>query len=373
MTAKVAAEKLISLYLPNLEGGGAERMMLTLARGLRSRGVRVDLVLAKAYGPYLAEAQAHVNVVDLDSNSALASVPRLRRYLADKRPAAALGTLPHASLALLWAARTSGKRIRVVIREASTPSMVKPNGLDVKTRFARRLSRVFYPHADAVVAVSHGVARDLREYLGVPGSKITTIYNPVVADSLPEAASEAIDHPWFRPGSPPVLLSVGRLGAEKDFQSLLRAFALVRGRVDARLVILGEGAERQRLERLSEELGIEESTCLPGFIANPFPYMARASVYVLSSEREGLPGSLIQAMACGCPVVSTDCPNGPREVLEDGRYGKLVPVGDHHAIAEAVLETLRCPPPAEQAKLRSRSFSEQSSFDSYLELLLPGD
>lgn len=373
MDARDLGGELVSLYLPNLEGGGAERMMVALARGMSRRGIPVDIVLAKAYGPYLEEVPADVNVVDLESSGVIASLPRLRSYLRMARPTAALGTLPYASLGLLWAARLSGRRLRVFIREASTPSMVRPSRWDVKTRAAGYLSRLFYPRADGVIAVSQGVARDLHDFLGVPEEKVATIYNPVVTEQLPALAAEELRHPWFNPGAPPVLLSVGRLGSEKDFQTLIRAFALVREQRDARLMILGEGTERDRLERLAAGLGVAGDVELPGFVQNPFPYMAGSAGYVLSSEREGLPGSLIQAMACGCPVVSTDCPSGPAEVLEGGRYGRLVPVGDHVAMAEAILATLGEEVDREQLRRRAGDFSEERSLDAYIELLLCSD
>lgn len=373
MAAPSAGDRRVALYLPNLEGGGAERMMVALARGLAMRGTKVDLVLAKAYGPYLAEVPASVNIVDLDSRGVLASFPRLLRYLRATRPMATIGTLPYANLVLLWATRLAGTGTRVYIREASTPSMVRPAWSNVKQRLVEALAKVFYSRADGVIAVSHGVAEDLHRFMRVPRAKISTIYNPVVTPDLEELARGEPDHHWFRPGGPPVVLSVGRLGREKDFPTLIRGFAELRSERDARLLILGEGPERKRLEQLIADLGLSADVELPGFVANPFPYMARAAVYALSSEREGLPGSLIQAMACGCPVVSTDCPSGPREVLQDGRLGKLVAVGQPSALAGALGATLDAPTAAAELKARSLAFSQKQSLDAYSELLFSGN
>lgn len=366
----------ICLYLPNLEGGGAERMMLTLAKSFVERGLAVDMVLARAYGPYLTELPPEVGLVDLRSWGVMASIPRLASYLRRTRPEAALVTLPHASVALVLAQRLARLDARldtkVFIREATTPSGVRPTdrGWGVKGRLLPAAMRLFYPLAHGVVAVSNGVADDLRHFLRLPAEKITTIYNPVVTADLPLKASEPLNDPWFAPGQPPVVLSVGGLRPEKGFPTLVRAFAKVREKRQARLLILGEGGERPRLEALVRELGLEADVRLPGFTSNPFPYMSRAALYVLSSQREGLPGALIQAMACGCPVVSTDCPSGPAEVLEGGRFGRLTPVGDVNAMAEAISQSLECSPERERLRERAAVFSEEDSMRGYMELML---
>ena len=179
-----------------------------------------------------------------------------------------------------------------------------------------------------------------------------------------------MDHPWFAPGSPPVVLGIGRLTTQKDFPTLLKAFAQVRAVRKARLMILGEGRDRQALEVLARELGVASDVDLPGFVLNPFPYMVRASLLVLSSAWEGLPGVLIEAMACGCPVVSTDCPSGPSEILDGGAYGPLVPVGDDGALAKAILSVLEMPPDPERLRARAALFSVERATDQYLQVLL---
>jgi glycosyltransferase involved in cell wall biosynthesis len=215
-----------------------------------------------------------------------------------------------------------------------------------ETRLSKRLTpflaKISYPRADAVVAVSEGVAKDLNQVLGLPLAKMDIIYNPCVTPELAAKAQEPLDHPWFAPGEPPVILGVGKLEAQKDFPNLLRAFAQVREIRPARLVILGWGpdAEKQKLDALIQELGIEADVQLPGYITNPYAYMARSALFALSSRWEGLPLVLVEAMAVGLPVVSTDCESGPAEILDHGKYGALVPVGDHQALAQAILEVL---------------------------------
>jgi glycosyltransferase involved in cell wall biosynthesis len=237
-------------------------------------------------------------------------------------------------------------------------------------RFRLSLARHFYPRADAIIAVSNGIADDLAQVTGLPRERITTIYSPVITPELQEKARAPLDHPWFAQGSPPVLLGVGRLVPQKDFPTLLKAFARVRAVRKARLVILGEGIRRMELETLVRELGVAADVTLPGFVANPFPYMAGASVFVLSSAWEGLPGVLIEAMACGCPVVSTDCPSGPAEILDGGAYGPLVPVGNDEALAKAILSVLETPPDPERLRVRAALFSVDRAADRYLEVLL---
>jgi glycosyltransferase involved in cell wall biosynthesis len=359
----------LALYLPNLDGGGAERMMVNLANGFLRWEVKVDLVLAAAQGPYLEEVRADVRIIDLASAGVLASLPKLVHYLRRERPDALLATLNHASVVALLARRLAGVPTRVVNRESN---MLFPGAVQSPKRKAlREAVRRTYPWADAHIAVSQGVANDLKRFVSLPAERVYTIYNPVVTETLSEKACAPLQHPWFAAGEPPVILGVGRLTPQKDFSTLLRAFAAVRRTRPARLVILGEGGERGTLEELAAELGVAADVELPGFADNPFAYMARASVFVLSSRFEGLPGVLIQAMACGCPVVATNCPSGPSEVLVDGRYGPLTPVGDPAALAAAILKTLADPPPRELLQTRAADFSETATLPRYLEVLLP--
>jgi glycosyltransferase involved in cell wall biosynthesis len=250
-----------------------------------------------------------------------------------------------------------------IITQLSLPT------LNVRARFRLWQARIFYPRADAIIANCNGVADDVARLTGLSREHITTIYDPVVTPDLQEKMRAALDHPWFAPGSPPVLLAVGRLTAQKDFPTLLRAFARVRRVRPARLVILGEGRERTRLEALVRELGVAADVALPGFVINPLPYMKRAAALVLSSVYEGLPCVLIEAMACGCPVVSTDCPSGPAEILERGRYGALVPVGDVEAMAKAIHAALDGSHDAERLKTRAAEFSLERAAERYLTVL----
>jgi len=205
-----------------------------------------------------------------------------------------------------------------------------------KKNIEKILLTQLYPWADGIITVSRKVADDLAEYAGISPSKIHTIYNPVITPELLVMSGENSAHPWFQPGETPVILGVGRLTEQKDFKTLIMAFSILRQELEVRLVILGEGEKRLELETLSQTLGVAHDIDLPGYVENPYSYMHQAGVFVLSSSWEGLPTVLIEALACGCPVVSTDCPGGISEILSNGTYGEIVPVGDPQAMANAI-------------------------------------
>ena len=333
----------VALFLPSLRGGGAERVMVNLARGFYDQGINVDLVLAKAEGPYLSEVPAGVRVIDLHSSRVLFSLPGLVRYLRRERPQSILSAMDHANIVAIWARKLSGVPCRVIVSVHNTLSRTTAHSSNLRVRLIPNLIRIFYPWADDIVTVSNGVADDFASTIGLQRERIKVIYNPVITPELFEKAREPLDHPWFAAGQPPVVLSVGRLTKQKDYPTLIRAFALVRRKYPARLMILGEGEERAKLEALAQELGLQDDISLPGFVDNPYAYMARAAVFVLSSAWEGLPTVLIEAMAVGRPVIATDCPSGPAEILENGKWGKLVPVGDVEALAEAIAHKISSP------------------------------
>jgi glycosyltransferase involved in cell wall biosynthesis len=362
-------KKHIALFLPSLRGGGAEKVMVNLALGFVEQGLKVDLVLAKAEGPYLSRVPEEVRVVDLGARRVLYSLPGLVRYLRRERPQAMLSALNYANIVAIWAKLLARVQMHLVVSERNTLSCSTRNASSVRVKLLPLLIKIFYPYADAVVAVSHGVAEDLITMTGLPMEKVKVIYNPVITPELFAKAEEPLDHPWFRPGEPPVVLGVGRLTKQKDFPTLIRAFALVRKERPARLMILGEGEERPKLETLARELGIEEDFVLPGFVENPYKYMKRASAFVLSSRWEGLPAVLIEALALGVPVISTNCPSGPAEILEHGKWGCLVPVGEPHLLARAILEILQNDVRIPSHKTAWERFSKENAVIAYLQVL----
>jgi glycosyltransferase involved in cell wall biosynthesis len=358
----------IALFLPLLGVGGAERVFFRLARGFAQRGHEVDLVLANATGPLRGEVPAEANLINLGASRVLWSIPRLAGYLRKHRPHALLATIVHANVAAIAAKRLARVATVVAIREANTSYSERSGWLSLKYATVDLLRTRYYAEADVIIANSQGAAASLRTHNRLPSEKIRVIYNPVVSPELLQLAEQPLTHPWFVDTPSQVVLGTGRLTQQKDFPTLLRAFALVRRERPMRLVIVGDGEERARLCALAHQLGIDEDVLLAGFDANPYRYMRRASVFVLSSRWEGLPNVLIEAMACGAPVVSTDCPSGPREILEDGKWGKLVPVGDPDKLAEAIIDTLDNPPAYDPA-VRAADFSVERAVENYLTTL----
>lgn len=363
----------IAVYAPFLRGGGAERAMASVARGLAERGHRVDLVLAKAEGPFLAEVGNLVRVVDLNSPHVINSLPGLIRYMKTERPQAMLSTLERTNIAAIWARSVSGIPVRLVIRVANMVRYFAGAENSWKAKLIRWTAKKFYHKADLIVAVCQGVAEDVLTLTKVSPSKVRVIHNPVVTEKLFQHAQQPLEHPWFAAGEPPVILSVGRLVPQKDYVTLLEAFALLRQRYRARLMLLGEGPERQRLDRLARSLGISEDFSMPGFAENVFPYMKHASVFVLSSRFEGLANVLIEALALGTRVVATRCPSGPEEILEGGKLGFLVPVGDPYAMCEAIQKVLDGHYPVDPETLTVRiieRFAFERIISQYEEALL---
>lgn len=361
----------VAIFLPSLNGGGAERAMLNLAHGLVECGCAVDLVLAQAKGPYLAEVDEAIRLVDLKAARVLTSLPALARYLRRERPEALLSALDYANIVALWARRLAGTPRRVAVNEQNTISRSARNSARRRQRLVPHLVKRFYPWADYVIGNSQGVADDLSQVTGLPRERIKILYNPVVTPEVREKARVPLNHPWFEAGQPPVVLAVGRLTKQKDFPTLMRAFAQVRRTRPARLLILGEGPDRPALEALTKQLGLIDDVTMPGFVENPYAYMSQASLYVLSSRWEGLPTVLIEALYCNLPIIATDCPSGPREILADGRYGSLVPVGDVTALTQAIEAGLAGKTPHPTAE-SWHPYSLEAVVDQYLGLLLNG-
>ncbi|QCQ22763.1 glycosyltransferase [Desulfoglaeba alkanexedens] len=396
----------IALYLPNFAGGGRERVMLHLAEGFLAGGYSVDLVVNRAEGAYLGRVPQRADVVELKRHNVIlgrllalrATSPKgwralarpvlfsrkpsgelrylgsLVRYLRTYHPAGLIAAGPYCNLNAVWARRLVQVCTRVMLTAHNTLSrMIADKGRKgAKWRELPFLIGCIYRQADAIVAVSQGVADDLSSTAGLPRERITTIYNPVVTPELAALPAAPAPHPWLEDGGPPVIVAAGRLVPQKNFPLLIEAFARLRRRRLARLLILGEGEQRGELEALASQLSIAADVALPGFVANPYAAFARAALFVLSSDYEGLGNVVIEALACGCPVVSTDCPSGPAEILDNGRYGELVPVGDAAALSAAMARALDAPPPRELLRRRGDDFTLEDGARRYLDLLLPG-
>jgi len=397
----------ISFLLDNLTGGGAEKVILNLASGFTKLGHPVDILVCKMEGVLCNSIPAGVNLVPLEASSpnlgflcamradpaafrAIAGmftkrkpfrfIPPIAAHLRAGRPAVLVSALPKSNINAVLAKYYSGTPTRVVVGahiNLSTQDTECYSSGKSKLRYMRPLLQRCYRRADAVVAVSEGVAKDIAQYLGLDREHVTAIYNPIETREIEALSHEPLKHPWFQEEAVPIVLGVGRFVDQKDFPLLLRAFARLRQNRPARLVLLGgdESSAEQRehkrqLISLASQLGVQEDLDMPGFKVNPYPFLRKASVFVLSSRYEGFGNVLVEALLCGCPVVSTNCPSGPAEILADGRYGMLVPVGDEHRLAEAIGETLDNPRDMAVLRARGEEFSIENAVERYRKVLL---
>ena len=360
--------KTISFFLLYFGGGGAERVLINLASGFVKCGYKVDFVLGKAWGPHVTKIPPEITVVNLNASGLRASIWKLAQYLKQKKPQALIAGMHFANEAAILAKRLVKTNTVVIVTEHNTLTHSLKHKKNKKKNIIPHTIRLLYPWADGIVTVSKGATASLTEISSLPSEKIKTIYNPVVAPDLYTKANADIDHPWFQPGAPPVIVGVGKLEPQKDFPTLIRAFARVRRQMDCRLAILGWGPDLDKLQEYTAEIGVQEDVDLMGYVDNPYPYMARAQMFTLSSAWEGLPTVLIEALALGKPVVSTDCPSGPREILQGGKYGTLTPVGDDTALASAIGDVLNQRPQRDVSEWLHQ-FSVEASTSQYLDLI----
>lgn len=362
-------QKRIAILVPSMRGGGAERVALNLAQGITERGYPVDLVLAQAEGPYLSEIPESVRVVDLKSSRMIKSIPALARYLQTEIPVALLSIMNHVNIVAVWARRLARVQTRVIVSEHTLTSKLSENTTKWGAWFILQLMKHSYKGAEAIVSVTGGVAEELSQISGISRKRIQVIYNPNITPEVKENARAPLDHPWFKPGEPPVLLSAGRMVSLKDFPLLIKAFNQVRRTRSVRLIIFGEGEKRAELEAMVQKLGLSGSVSLPGFVENLHAYMKRARLVVLTSKWEASSNVLSEALYCGAQIISTDCPYGPREILQGGKYGKLVPVGNVPVLARAIENALDNPKP--NAPQESwQPFELDNVINQYLRLLL---
>lgn len=356
----------IAILLASLADGGVGKMRTRLANAFVEHGYQVDVLLGKSDSPYSRLLDRSVRVIDIGTTNAITGVPRLAFYLHRERPSMLLTQRIRVNVLALRARRLSRVRVPVFVTANTHMSTQFASMVPAKQHQQMALLRRYYPRNDGIIAISRGVATDLAGLLGWPVEQIPVVYNPVVSPDMDRLAQASPEHPWLNSRESPVVLAMGRLEPQKDFPTLLRAFRRVRERQVARLIILGEGKEREPLHRLSEQLGIAADVDMPGFQPNPYAYLARADLFAFSSAWEGFGNALAESLSLGTPVVATDCPSGPSEILDDGRYGPLVPVGDDAALAEAILATLANPLTPETLKAGAARFTVERSAEAYL-------
>lgn len=357
----------ITVFIAEYGQGGVERMLINTARGLAARGHRVDY-LAPADGAFLSNLGDEVRLEALPAGRRRCR-QALHEHLQRARPDFVLVGKDKDAANAAAAIHRSGSSAKLVIRPGTTVSARLERVNPLKRWRLRRGIRKTYRHAAGIVANSQGVREDIARLLGRPANEVFLIRNPVVTPEFAQHAQAAVGHPWFADGGPPVLLGVGNLRRVKDFSTLIEAFARVRQQQPARLVILGRGHLREELLMLAERLGVAADVDLPGFVDNPYPLLRRAAAFVLSSIREGSPNALTEALALGTPVVATDCPSGPREILQGGRYGPLVPVQQPAALAEAIGQTLANPLPAATLREAAADYTMERNAEAYEEML----
>lgn len=357
----------ISLILPGLAGGGAEKVMLLLAKGFAEKGFNVDLIVCKATGHLMNSVPEGVNFINLEAKRIVFAFPSLIKFLYGSDTDIIFSSLKPVNILTVLSKKLLFLQAKVGIVEHSTLSERILNAKKIKDKFVIPfLMKWTYKFADQIICVSKGVADDLSATLSLDRSSIEVIYNPVIDNELVEKSNEPITHKWFEQGTP-VIIGMGRLIEEKNFPLLIRSFSMVRERIESKLMILGEGEKKAEIKKLISDLKITQDVDLIGFVENPYKYLKNANLFVLSSNVEGLPTALIEAMACGTPVISTDCPSGPREILENGKFGALIKMNSHEELSEKMcecLENTKCV----NKQWNSEKYSVDNAVNRYLKI-----
>ncbi|MGB2783620.1 MAG: glycosyltransferase [Atribacterota bacterium] len=366
----------VAFFLPSLEGGGAERSIVNLFKNLNKRNYKISLILGERKGDFIEEVPKEVLIVDLKTSNSFKIFFKIIRYFRKEKPDIFISTFPRFNIINIIAKIFSKVKTKIIITERTTFSLLSTTAETFSHRLIARfllpsLIRFIYPKADVIVCISKGIAHDISKIIRYADNKIRVIYNPVTDERIYKLAKESVKYTWFSNLEIPVILSVGRLIKAKDYPNLLQSFSLVLQKQPAHLVILGEGTEKEKLKRVAQKLGIFKNVAFLGFQKNPYKYMARCSVFVLSSYREGFGDVLVEAMACGVPVVSTNCP-GPKDIIESGKNGILVPIDNKKALAEAILKVLNNPylsyKLSKEGKKRASFFSIKKSAKEYEKL-----
>jgi glycosyltransferase involved in cell wall biosynthesis len=354
----------VAIFVPSVRGGGAERAMLIFGQEMIARGFSVDLVTTSLEGALVDSIPKGISVVDLQSSKTVLALPKLVKYLKARRPVAIYATIINANTVAATAAFLANLNIPVIVREATVP--ISSRKVSIFQWLTFKALPFVYRFADGVIAVSQGVADELAMIMPGLVDRIRVIPTPVVSHDVLRLGDAEVVHPWFVNKTTPVIVSAARLERHKGFCTLVEAFAKLRKTTRARLVILGDGGERERIVERARALGVQSDVDLLGFKKNPFPYMRHADAFVLASEYEGLPNVLVQAMAFGTPIVATDCKSGPAEILCQGRFGSLVPVGDTEALSKALADAIKLPKQVEAMEYARYTYGAQSATEAYL-------
>lgn len=357
----------IAIFMSTSGHSGVDRAMRNLIPALASRGYKVDLLKVRRHGPELHDVPPNVRVLDTGAATTYAALPYLIRYLKQERPAVLLGDKDRVNRTALIARWLAGRTAstRLVLSSGTTISIDLQHRGWLERWIQRCSMRYLYPFADQVIVTCEAVADDMAAYTGLPRQHIRSVASPVVPASLFTETQPQPDHLWFGGDRQPIILGVGELAPRKDFTTLIHAFARLRAKRDARLVIAGKGREKDALQRLCADLGVQDCVDFIGF-RHVYSFMAHANLFVMTSRWEGLGFVLIEALACGTSVIALDCPSGPAEILDNGRYGPLVPVGNVEALASAMERVLQAPVDATTNREAARRYEIESAATEYL-------
>ncbi|MBD3413399.1 MAG: glycosyltransferase [Candidatus Aminicenantes bacterium] len=364
--------EIAALFLPRIGYGGITANTLKLAKALKNKGYQIHVITTQIQRTYIQKKDLDFPIICLKANRIITSLPYLISYLRKHRPAALISAHYYANIIAVWAKALASVPTRLIITERSAPAVTLASSGNLKDRFIPWIMQKSYPKADAVVAVSKGTADNLSKLIKTPSHRVKVIYNPIFRDKISDKAREKIQHPWFGNDQLPVILGMGYYIYQKDFSTLIRAFSVVRQEIPARLVIIGEGREQPRLEKLAQKLGISKHVDLHPFVKNPYKYMAGADLFALSSRFEGMPNVLVEAVAVGTPCVATDCPSGPNEILPPEA---LVPVEDFRKMAQKIITLLKNKNQASRIVMKAQQnlthFDPDLWIQQYVQLIKP--
>ncbi|VUD42562.1 N-acetylgalactosamine-N, N'-diacetylbacillosaminyl-diphospho-undecaprenol 4-alpha-N-acetylgalactosaminyltransferase [Thalassocella blandensis] len=362
-------QKKVSVLMSFSGAGGVERMVMNLVRAFAEKCEQVDLLVIRDKGPHFADIPKNVNIIKLNANHTLTAIPAICRYLKAEKPESLLVAKDRAGRAAVIARALSGVSTKIYVRLGTNLSTALEHRSAISAWWRKAPMKVIYRRVDKVIAVSRGVAEDTIAITGIPEEKVCVIRNPVVTEEFLRKAEEPTPHEWLSEKQYPVIIGVGRLSVQKDFETLIKAFNEVNKSTPCRLIILGEGGKRQELEALIASFGLQDHVLLPGFQSNPMSWVKAANVFVLSSRWEGSPNALTEALALGVPSVSTRCPSGPDETLAEGKFGPLVEMGDFTNMARQILRVLENPLTSEVLKSAVAEYHVSISADKYLDLM----
>lgn len=362
----------VAIFCGSLVGGGAEVFTINLAKGLASTGLVVHLVVVKNDYTKTDEFPKNLELFDLKSESLLKSTPNFIKYLRAEKPTFVISVLDYVNVVAIWATYLSRVKAKNIATVHAQPSFFYKDLRTFKGKCLQYILSLSYHRAHKIIGVSAGLVQELRNNLKLPRQKFRVIYNPIINKKIFELSKETVSHHWAQTEEVEIILAVGRLSVEKDYPTLFKAFDLVQSNRNARLIVLGEGGERKNLQALALSLGLADKIEMLGFESNPYKYMSIASCFVLTSRSEGFANVLVEAMAIGTPIIATNCPHGPKEILGNGKWGKLVPVGDYISLSKGIDEILDESHPSSETNREAhlQKFKIDSIIQKYKDILL---